>query len=403
MFHFPASAPVIRSVFTSGILCIGLFLLMSRATAADCDSSTITEDNLAASITNYGENCKADADILKGMFAAYQQEVKADLSENEKENAYIVYGETVRAVASKIGTLRSSYDGYPPLEKSLASLNERVELALKELGERTLDNSRAFKEGCWVSFAQFFLDECKTEASELDPGSPDYVAALPQQNLPEDLSLACAEEREAGQGGCPQTLSLARELLPEILIMQQASTVYTDEFLGDLARDSEKYESDWNQFLYQSKTQLPLDIWLQDRIGMNGEYYGKGFAGPPDRQYFLLHPTVAFENVSDARDGNRTKASLLVEVLGVNFWRQEDQLDLGFTRLTGAGLIATYSDRAGTEEWGYGGQLTFSSAYSVGVTDRDGDIGITLSVNIAELWKDKIEPEWDRYKDGWKP
>jgi hypothetical protein len=112
---------------------------------------------------------------------------------------------------------------------------------------------------------------------------------------------------------------------------------------------------------------------------------------------------VAFENVSDAQDGNRTKASLLVEVLGVNFWRQEDQLDLGFTRLTGAGLVATYSDRAGTKEWGYGAQLTFSSAYSVGFTDRDGDIGIALSINIAELWKDKVEPKWEQYKDGWKP
>jgi hypothetical protein len=403
MLKFSISASGIKSVAATGILCVALLFSMSHAAAAACDSSTITDDNLAASITNYGEKCKVDQDILEGIFAAYQEKVKATLSENEQENGYIVYGETVKAVAGKIGDLRSSYDDYPHLVDSLVSLDERIQLALKELGERTLDNNRAFKAGCWAGFSQFFLDECQTEAAEIPPGSPDYIAPFPALNLREELSSACTEEREAGQGGCPQTLSLTRELLPEILVMQHASMLYGDAFFNELAMESARYEREWNRFLYESKTQLPFDIWLQDTIGMNGEYYGKGFAGPPDRQYFLLHPTAAFENVSDAQDGDRTKATFLVEVLGVNFWREEDQIDLGFTRLSGAGIIATYSDRPGTKEWGYGAQLTFSSAYSIGVTDRDGDIGISLSINIADLWKDRVEPKWDGYKEGWKP
>jgi len=95
------------------------------------------------------------------------------------------------------------------------------------------------------------------------------------------------------------------------------------------------------------------------------------------------------EYVDGLDDGDRLKGAMYAELIGVNNWRTRFPL-------SGFSIIASYSDRAGADSVAWGGLFTFRNVYSVGVTDRSGDIGVFLSIDLANFYRDRIQASWDK-------
>lgn len=152
----------------------------------------------------------------------------------------------------------------------------------------------------------------------------------------------------------------------------------------------------WEQYFAKGIPQWPWELAL-----VNGPIYGskirdeRGLAPPPDWQMIVLHPDIAFEYMDDAEDGQQFRPALTIEVIGANLWswdkkgKQRGPWGLGFP--VGAGVLASYADRAGTDDWGWGGVIHLNHKYSFGLTTRSGDTAIFVSANVSSLFEDVME------------
>ncbi len=163
------------------------------------------------------------------------------------------------------------------------------------------------------------------------------------------------------------------------------------EKVGAVVRER---RNQWQVYFDKSIPQWPWELGL-----INGPIYArklkneKGLGKVPDWQLIFLHPDIALEYVNGASEGNRFKPSLTVEVIGGDFWSWESDAKqkgpLGFPVPLGVGLLATYSDRAGSDDWGYGGVIHINHTFNIGVTFRGNDTGFFVSTNLAKLFEDK--------------
>jgi hypothetical protein len=106
------------------------------------------------------------------------------------------------------------------------------------------------------------------------------------------------------------------------------------------------------------------------------------------------------ENVASAADGEEMKPVFYLELFGVNRWNPNDRwIDAKYLRAwSGFSLIASYADRAGIKKVGYGGLFTFDNVYSIGITDYDGETGFFISIDLANLWREKYKSGYEKYK-----
>jgi hypothetical protein len=148
------------------------------------------------------------------------------------------------------------------------------------------------------------------------------------------------------------------------------------------AKDVSERSADWKDFLDSSRSQTPLEVWLNS-IAFDGTK-SSTFSNAPDYQWIVLHPNAVVENVKDAVDGEETQEALVVDLVGINFWRQKR-----WYVPSGASIVTAYSDRNDTEDWGYGLAIHFRSKYSVGWADHDGDGGFFISFDLLDLVADK--------------
>jgi hypothetical protein len=183
-------------------------------------------------------------------------------------------------------------------------------------------------------------------------------------------------------------------------ISQQLSEGVLKQISGAISNKDEV----WYTFLYDSKPMYPQDLFMTDL--MNKQWYsdetryGEGFPSPPRTQYFFLHPSFAVENVASAADGEEMKPVFYLELFGANRWNPNDRwIDAKYLRAwSGFSLIASYADRAGIKEVGYGGLFTFDNVYSIGITDYDGETGFFISIDLANLWREKYKSGYEKYK-----
>ncbi|MEJ2452356.1 MAG: hypothetical protein P8047_17160 [Gammaproteobacteria bacterium] len=140
-------------------------------------------------------------------------------------------------------------------------------------------------------------------------------------------------------------------------------------------------EQDWDNYYQKSRSQTMLERLINSYFWRQGKKPGQ-FLSPPDSQWIVLHPSVVIENVKDAVAGNRTKEGLMLEVAGWNRWRRDK-----WYQLSGASLVAVYSDRANVNDWGYGMALYFGNVYTIGAVDHDGKTGVFISVDVL------VEPD----------
>lgn len=157
---------------------------------------------------------------------------------------------------------------------------------------------------------------------------------------------------------------------------------YARERLGELVLLGKK----WDRFANESKAQTSLEL-LINGVWFNQQNDDKFFQEPPEWQAVFLHPNLVIENVPDALDGEEVKESLLLELVGVDYW-QQDNLWLP----TGASIVALNVDRNGTSDWGYGAGLIFDHTYLLGFAHHEDDEnGIFVSFNILKAFEDKRE------------
>jgi hypothetical protein len=146
----------------------------------------------------------------------------------------------------------------------------------------------------------------------------------------------------------------------------------------------------WDNYLESSRSQTPLELLV------NGYFYKKHeasyFKPPPNGQLIVLHPGLVIEDVNGAIDGENTKQSLMVEVIGYNWWQQDTwYLPSGFS------YTRIYTDRAGVKDWGDGVSLHFRSQFTLGYSKHKDEEGIFISVDLLKLFEDK-QKVFEEYK-----
>ncbi|MCH8529345.1 MAG: hypothetical protein LAT65_00710 [Saccharospirillum sp.] len=153
-------------------------------------------------------------------------------------------------------------------------------------------------------------------------------------------------------------------------------------------RELTTLRDEWKRFLDESRSQTLVDVWFTTLMHRN--YYAQNRLVPPaSTQYFLLHPHVVYEYVGDAPAGQRGKAALGAEWVGVNWWDLKVPL--------GVSLVSTWSDRADTPAVGHGLLLTVSNHYLFGWTMRDESHAFFLTVDFLKA-SQSAGRQLDRYK-----
>jgi hypothetical protein len=164
--------------------------------------------------------------------------------------------------------------------------------------------------------------------------------------------------------------------------------------LGRIGAIASERKAQWQVYFDESIPQWPWELAL-----VNGPIYGnklkheKGLGKLPDWQLIVAHPEVALEYVDGAADGDQLKPALMVELVGADFWSWKDGAKQkgpwGSPIPLGLGLVATFTDRADSDDWGFGGIIHFNHIYNIGATFRGSDTGIFVSVNLAKLFENK--------------
>lgn len=148
----------------------------------------------------------------------------------------------------------------------------------------------------------------------------------------------------------------------------------------------------WDDYLDSSRSQTPLELLV------NGYFYKKKeashFQPPPSGQFILLHPALVIEDVNSAADGENTKQSLIIDVIGYDWWVQDSwYLPSGFS------YSRIYSDRAGVKDWGDGISLHFRSQFTLGYSKHKDEEGVYISVDLLKLFEDK-KKVFEEYKQS---
>jgi hypothetical protein len=210
----------------------------------------------------------------------------------------------------------------------------------------------------------------------------------PRIELESGLTQSCSDEGST----CPKASESAVRLLQNIALAREIGSFYGQPVVVGLAAKVKEINADWDHFLFDSKPMYPQDLWLTDLFTRKTSAYDEqlGFREAPDTQYFLLHPAPGFSYVSDASDGDQLQPAVYVELLGLNKWR--------WKYMTGVSLIVEYSDRADVEDMGWGALLTFRNKLSLAITTHDGDVGVTLGLDLANFYKDRLKPQIERIK-----
>lgn len=144
----------------------------------------------------------------------------------------------------------------------------------------------------------------------------------------------------------------------------------------------------WQAYYYHARPQNVLELAVNS-WRFHTETSGQaGFISPPDYQWIVLHPNLAMEYVANAPDGSAWRESLMLELFGQNRWRWQGAR---MGRAFGWSVVASYSDRAGVADAGWGLMAHVNHIYSFGVTRRGDDNGVFLSVDLLRLfpgWSD---------------
>ena len=275
-----------------------------------------------------------------------------------------------------IDRVQESFRGLP-LQGGKNELERKLAQAM-DLAEAELDGeippSRIATPGVWA----LDLDDLSVQLS--DTLTLDFEATYLQPDCARPDSEECARAFD-------RAVMAMRHL---DLVRRSLDYVVRDRELGAVIMQAKLRRQQWDVYFEQGYPQWPWELYVNGLFYRDRVEEEPGLAEPPSWQLVLLHPDVALEYVDAADDGDRFKPAVLVEFIGGDWWSWNDEGrqegPWGLPVALGAGLIGTYTDRAGTEDWGLGAMLRISHSYNLGVTTRSGDdVGIFVSANLSKL------------------
>lgn len=375
-------------------LAAALFLPAGALAKTDCTNAVLTENYFASTyLEGYGNDCVKDE--IDAQWAKWNltrsgkagQESRKPVDEYPKlVPAWVELSEKLNEIADaapKDGAMKPVYRAYAGRARATGA-------ALKNDLASGLDlRVTLYREDAWHEANMTLTLFPGLEGIQF--GIVD-VGAAADQDCQQPASALC---RDALQQGKKLMLywRLARDL----------AAVVSDESLKAVAAQVAQKEALWNRYLYDSKPMLPLDFWMTDLIQRSkDDPFSKGVPEPPTRQWFLLHPSFGVEYASAAADGQELKPILYLEVFGVNYWNK-DRRPFNVPILnyfSGASLTVSYADRAGLKDTGVGVLLTFDNVYSVGITQYGSETGISFSLDVANMFRDKLKPSYEAWKKG---
>lgn len=166
----------------------------------------------------------------------------------------------------------------------------------------------------------------------------------------------------------------------------QYKSAYTKITAGRTLDQIDDLSEDWRRFLQTARSQTLFDLGFNTR--RESKHFQQGYlVGPPSRQWFFLHPSIVYEHLPEAPDGFETKPGIALEIVGVNYWQEEDSpLPIPF----GVSLASSFVDRPDTDDVGVSLMLHFDNRYSFGVSQYDsGETGLYFTVDLLNAVNDK--------------
>ncbi|MFH4887075.1 hypothetical protein WL047_21725 [Vibrio alginolyticus] len=213
-------------------------------------------------------------------------------------------------------------------------------------------------------------------------------------NLSDELQVGTETFEPVDENKCIQVSSATRcvDVLNEFIkLYGEIQSLAAEPERRETLKKLKKLHADWEPFLEQMKGQTGLELLINRHAYRNDT---DTFSGPPSSQWIVLHPIVLIENVSAAADGENTQEALGLEIIGMNWWKQDK-----WYVPSGASVLAVYSDRTDVDDVGYGVALHFLSNYTIGYTNHDGEDGVFLSVDFIKLFQDK-KKVFESYKSA---
>jgi hypothetical protein len=293
-------------------------------------------------------------------------------------------------ISARFGALAGEADSASQMKTMYGELRKRAEVTAKKL-ESTLTiklgpDVAPFGHDTWAIPPDLSLKQS---------------GELPLLDVDVALNADC---RDKGSELCRHTLRQGRELMLQWKLADKISFAASSVPVAEIAKQIAAKEAMWNKYLYDSKPMLPFDFVLTDWLTggwSSSDQYPDGFREPPKTQWFLFHPALGLEYASAANDGEQLKPILYIELIGANRWSDDKRwFDApGLRYFSGFSLVTSYADREGIKDVGYGGLLTFDNVFSLGLVRYGTDTGVFLSVDLANAWRDKYKPMYEKYKN----
>jgi hypothetical protein len=368
------------------IAALALLLCGQVHAAFNCDTSSLENDEaLSAYLLYYGKSCvdaRAKAQLREWRIA----DSAPDLS--KLIPAWYELAERFRALSARSSPSQLS-QAYSALATRAAAAGESLR---KNLEARRFTGEYAYANAAWklpesIDVSDLYFAPHATAAAV-------FIQAPADQDCVDRRSELCRRALAAGKD-----LMLSWRLANDLSFRVSQTAINQ---IGDRVAEKKKL---WDRYLYDSKPMQLFDFVATDFMDgrwKKSDQYPDGFREPPDTQWFLLHLSVAVEQLGAAPDGEEFKPVLVLEVFGANRWRADRRWFpvWGLKHLSGASLAVTYADRAGVRDTGVGPVLTFDNVYSVGLIRYESNTALLFSIDLSNLYREKNQEKYESFKRG---
>lgn len=232
------------------------------------------------------------------------------------------------------------------------------------------------------------------------------VKAVPGLDLIKLLDTDCPTIESAASPACQGAIERAKSWLRARQLVEVALTRYSAPAFAELSQRSKVRLAMWHAYRDDGLPQYPWE-WLLNSARLdradksaNGRLRDTddqpiGPMKTPTDQLVLLHPGVGLEyrGRSDqaSTTGSATTPIVYLELIGRYRWSSDESTG-AMLGGSGVSLVATYADRSGDTDVGYG--ILFhtrrTKAYTFGITRSGHATSIIFNADVAEFFKDKL-------------
>lgn len=246
-------------------------------------------------------------------------------------------------------------------------------------------------------FINTLFDHLKSNGT---PGSFQLIKTSKAYYLSIDDSINGTIENDQANEKCKDTTlgfgKTCYEVLEDFRVAVNAANADTNRI--NLAKVADKiglYSKQWDKYFTDARSQTPWELGLNTWL-YKDELSSDKFVLPPSYQVVLLHPSIVFEYISDATDGDQEKEAFAMEWVGINWWKKAPWWNIEVP--LGVSVVTTHSDRASVDDSGLGLMFHVNNNYSFGFTMRDGDTSVFFTIDLWELFQGK-QKRFEYYKN----